>query len=132
MPSLFIYMYFRMLDLSIKAGKTFIITNAAEGWVQFSAQKFLPSVSALLPQITIISARTRYESYFPTEVQQWKLHAFLETQGNIDVAKVTNIVALGDSMMEIDAAHHLARKFNEALIKTVKFREFPKPNELVK
>jgi hypothetical protein len=45
---------------------------------------------------------------------------------------ITNIVALGDSMMEIDAAHHLAQRFNQAFIKTVKFREFPKPNELVK
>lgn len=45
---------------------------------------------------------------------------------------ITNIIALGDSMMEMDAAHHLAMKFQKALIKTVKFREFPKPNELVK
>jgi len=45
---------------------------------------------------------------------------------------MTNIVALGDSMMEIDAAHHLALRFQKALIKTVKFREYPKPNELVK
>jgi hypothetical protein len=118
--------------LSIHAGKTFIITNAAQGWVEFSAQKFMPSVSALLSKITIISARTKYESYFPTDVSQWKLHAFLETQGNIEDAMITNIIALGDSMMEIDAAHHLAQKFNQAFIKTVKFREFPKPNELMK
>ena len=35
-------------------------------------------------------------------------------------------------MMEMDAAHNLAQKFPKSLIKTVKFREFPKPNELVK
>ena len=122
----------RILTLSIDAGKTFIITNAAEGWVEFSAQRFLPKVAPLLAKITIISARTKYESYFPTEVAQWKLHAFLETQEIISEAMITNIVALGDSMMEIDAAHHLAQKFKTAFIKTVKFREFPKPNELVK
>ena len=60
------------------------------------------------------------------------MHAFLETQQVIDEAMITNIIALGDSMMEMDAAHHLAMKFQKALIKTVKFREFPKPNELVK
>ena len=43
-----------------------------------------------------------------------------------------NVVALGDSMMEMDAAHHLASIFQKALIKTVKFREFPKPYEIVK
>lgn len=45
---------------------------------------------------------------------------------------ITNIIAMGDSMMEIDAAHHLSQKFSKSLIKTVKFREYPKPNELVK
>lgn len=94
--------------MSIEAGKTFIITNAAEGWVEFSAQKFLPKVYPLLEKITIISARTKYESFFPQDVSQWKLHAFLETQVIINQASITNIVALGDSMMEIDAAHHLA------------------------
>jgi hypothetical protein len=85
-----------------------------------------------LNKITIISARSKYEAHFPRDVQQWKLHAFLETQQNIDEAMMTNIVALGDSMMEIDAAHHLSLKFQKSLIKTVKFREYPKPNELVK
>lgn len=66
------------------------------------------------------------------DVSQWKLHAFLETQKSINEASMTNIVALGDSMMELDAAHHLAMRFKHAFIKTVKFREYPKPNELVK
>jgi len=65
-------------------------------------------------------------------VPKWKLYAFLETQSELNNGNIKNLVALGDSMMEMDAAHHLAMKFNKALIKTVKFREFPKPNELVK
>ncbi len=92
----------------------------------------MPSIIPILDKITIISARTRYEPHFPGDVSKWKLHAFLETQEVIDEAAITNIIALGDSMMEMDAAHHLANKFSKALIKTVKFREFPKPNELVK
>jgi hypothetical protein len=35
-------------------------------------------------------------------------------------------------MMEMEAAQQLAMRFDKALIKTVKFREFPKPNELLK
>ena len=35
-------------------------------------------------------------------------------------------------MMEMEAAQQLASQFETSLIKTVKFREFPKPNELVK
>ena len=68
----------------------------------------MPSVVPILERITIISARARYECHFPGEVMKWKLHAFLETQKDIDDAMITNIIALGDSMMEMDAAHHLA------------------------
>lgn len=45
---------------------------------------------------------------------------------------ITNIICMGDSNIEIDAAHILAREFNHSLIKTIKFRENPKPDELVK
>lgn len=100
-----------MLNLSIKYGKTFIITNAAEGWVQFSAQKFMPSIVPILDKITVISARARYECHFPGEVTKWKLNAFLETQKDLDEAMITNLIALGDSMMEMDAAHNLALRF---------------------
>lgn len=60
-------------------GKTYIITNAAEGWVEFSCKKFMPTVVPILSKINIISARARYESKYPTDVPQWKIHTFLET-----------------------------------------------------
>ncbi len=45
---------------------TFIITNAAEGWVEMSSQRFLPRVhEEVLEGITIISARTKFEKQFP-------------------------------------------------------------------
>jgi len=45
---------------------------------------------------------------------------------------VQNIVALGDNQLEIDAAAKLAGEYPTALLKTIKFREFPRPNELLK
>lgn len=121
----------KILEMSVRFGKTYIITNAGEGWVQFSAQKFLPAVVPILKRITIISARAKYEK-ITKDYTKWKLHAFLEAQPQLEDAKIKNIIALGDNQLEIDAAHHLAQKFSSALIKTVKFREFPRPNELVK
>ena len=85
----------------------------------------------MLDKIKVISARARYESICE-DYSEWKLHAFLETQAHLGDAHIKNIVALGDNQLEIDAAHKLAEKYNQALIKTVKFREFPRPNELVK
>ena len=32
----------------------------------------------------------------------------------------------------MDAAHILAKKFDQAMIKTIKFRENPRPDELIK
>ena len=47
----------KILELSVAKGKTYIITNAGEGWVQYSAEKFMPTVVPILSQIKIISAR---------------------------------------------------------------------------
>lgn len=58
----------RLLNLSKKNGQVLIITNAAEGWVQLSAAKFMPKTANFLrknPDIEVISARTRYERAFP-------------------------------------------------------------------
>jgi hypothetical protein len=46
-------------------GRVIIVTNAAEGWVELSAKRFLPRVNAELNGIEIISARTKYESLYP-------------------------------------------------------------------
>ena len=53
-------------------------------------------------------------------------------QKTLDMNLVTNLLCLGDSIIEMEAAHILASKFSHAYIKTVKFRECPKPEELHK
>lgn len=105
----------------MELGKVFIITNAAEGWVQYSTKKYLPKLEELIKTIQVISARTRYEEIFPNEYHQWKMHAFLETIDHLEISAVTNLIALGDSHMELDAAQHLGTKFSTSLIKTIKF-----------
>jgi len=50
----------------------------------------------------------------------------------MDKETITNIVAIGDSQIEIDAAGHLANGFNAACIKTVKLKEMPSLLELSK
>jgi len=51
---------------------------------------------------------------------------------SLDVNLVTNLICVGDSMIEMEAAHILASKFSHAYIKTIKLRECPKPAELNK
>lgn len=89
-------------------GQTYIITNASPGWVEHSAEFYLPEVKALLKKVKIVSARGEYEERFPGNYEQWKVHAFLDMEKSLSSEAITNIVALGDSNVEMVAAHHLA------------------------
>ena len=64
-------------DLLHKAktfGRVYIVTNAQEGWVELSANRFLPRVFQELQQdVTIISARTKYQKLYPKDISKWKV-----------------------------------------------------------
>jgi len=122
----------RLLELSLKLGHTFIITNAMNGWVEYSAAKYIPDILPLLQKMRVISARGRYEAQYPGEVSKWKVAAFLEVQRQLDSQIITNLISLGDSNFEMDAVHIMGKEFSQALIKTIKFRDNPSPEELLK
>jgi len=66
------------LQESAKYGETYIITNAAQGWVEYSSKMFMPSVNRCIGElkIKVISARSLYESKYPGQCHQWKVEAF--------------------------------------------------------
>ena len=123
---------YKILNESIEKGNVYIITNAGVNWVQFSSNLFYPSISELLKKIKIISARGEYEKSFPGNLRQWKIQAFLNLLNDVNEKLVTNIICVGDSLFEMEAGRILASKFKEAFIKTIKFREAPKLDELLK
>ena len=120
-----------ILEKSIEKGSTYIITNAHVNWIEFTINKFYSNIINLFNKIKIISARKEYEYTFPGNVRQWKIEAFLNILRDFDNKKVTNIVCMGDSLLEIEAGRILASKFARAFIKTVKFKETPKLDELL-
>jgi len=121
-----------LLESACRLGPTFIITNASEGWVQTSAQRWMPALLPALGKVDeIISARSRYQWQDP-DVSQWKLHAFLELQRGLDQRPVTNIIAVGDSDYEMDAARAMAGQFPRAVVKLVKFKSSPMALDLLK
>jgi len=65
-------------------------------------------------------------------VSQWKVKAFLEMGRQLHSELVTNLVSIGDSNFEHDAAHVLGSQFSHSLIKTVKLQERPSPQEQTK
>jgi len=124
----------KLLVRAVGYGDTFIITNSAEGWVQYSSKLFMPKTHDVIVEkkIKVISARTDYESQYPGDSHRWKMEAFLNIKKEFDSDVITNLICLGDSHIEMDAAHVLGQQFKQTMIKTIKFRESPKPDELMK
>ena len=123
-----------LLTKTLEKGKVFIITNAAHGWIEYSSKKLYPLTAKILKQIIIVSARGLYEKRLPGDYRQWKSHAFIDTiiNSNIDMRKTANILCFGDSIIELEATLKLKEIFQDAYIKTIKFKESPQPIELIK
>lgn len=125
----------KLLEKSVKFGDTFIITNAAKGWVEYSSQLLMPLTFALIEakNIKVISARSDFEKKFPGETKRWKREAFMEISKKYVYSITTNIVCLGDSNIEMEAAKQFEDLFCEqSCIKTVKFEAKPDPVALIK
>lgn len=97
-----------------------------------SAERFLPMVNELIKsEVVIISARTKYEKVSKS-YNEWKIHAFLEAREKLESQALTNLIAIGDNNVELEAAYNLASHYSEAFIKTVKFKAQPTIQILVK
>ncbi|CAE7772202.1 unnamed protein product, partial [Symbiodinium pilosum] len=57
----------KLVQLAQRMGRTFIITNAMSGWVEYSAAKWAPGMLDALQKVPVISARTKFEGEFPGE-----------------------------------------------------------------
>mmetsp|Transcript_22410 Transcript_22410/g.21544 ORF Transcript_22410/g.21544 Transcript_22410/m.21544 type:complete len:283 (-) Transcript_22410:246-1094(-) len=64
------------LEAASQYGQVIIITNSDDGWVKFSAERYIPNLLHILPKYRIVSARTRYEKFYPGQPLCWKAAAF--------------------------------------------------------
>jgi hypothetical protein len=129
-----------LLTMAMSCGQTCIITNAETGWVQLSAQKFMPGVVPLLSKVKIVSARSTFEAQFPDSPQQWKFQAFSERLNEVfgsqpaaaeaPVSPMKNVLSFGDSHVEREAVHTVTRPMKETQTKSVKFVERPSIEQL--
>jgi hypothetical protein len=116
-----------LLLLSLDRGMVFIITNASPGWVEYSANNFLPSTAKVLNKINVISAKGLYSKKFPGDPKQWKINAFkyIIKKFNINTKKISNIICLGDSYIDLEAIENFKYCFSNAFVKVIKFVESP-------
>jgi len=66
----------KCLAAAAKYGEVIIITNSDDGWVKYSAEKYVPNLLPALANYRIVSARTRYEHFYPGQPLCWKAAAF--------------------------------------------------------
>jgi hypothetical protein len=131
-----------LLILAKRFGQVLIITNAEQGWVELSAQKFLPKVVPHLEGVQVFSARTTFESQFPEAPTQWKLQAFSHllavqqqqqqqsTSASSLSTALKNVISFGDSQAEREAVKATAGALEGSRTKSVKFVERPSIEQL--
>jgi hypothetical protein len=122
----------KVLEISLQKAETVIITNAETGWVQLSAQKFVPGVLPLLDKIRVVSARSTYESSFPDSPLKWKYCAFQDSLGGIlqQTELEKHVISFGDSHVEREAVRAVTKNVENTLTKSIKFAERPTIEQL--
>lgn len=122
----------KLLVAIIEKSDVYIITNAQPGWVEYSAERFYPDLLPILKNVKIISARGKYEKKYPGDTLTWKIRSFADVVADYNENCISNVVCIGDSFIEVEGAKFLLSRFPNAFIKSIKFREAPKPDELDK
>ena len=127
-----------VLVKAMQCGTVVIITNAVKGWVEFSAQRFMPRVAPLLAQICVVSARSTYEPMYPDNPLQWKVAAFEQLVGQTQPMNIVDteenlmrsVISFGDSVHERDAVRKVTANLGSTFTKSVKFVERPNLEQL--
>jgi phosphoglycolate phosphatase-like HAD superfamily hydrolase len=120
-----------LLLMSMKLGRTMIVTNAMESWIQETAQRFMPRLLPTLERLLIVYARKNYERNWPGDTFAWKRETFRELLHD-KFGRYLNLLVVGDSLSEIRAAENVAESLStSAVVKTVKFKAMPSPSDLL-
>lgn len=124
--------------------------------MKFSAERFVPNLLPVIAKYRIVSARTRYERFYPNSPLCWKAAAFaheaneiyesdtntsLESMESSDVSsddsastgdsgRKREIISFGDSMEERTAVRIVSGQLS-AVAKSVMFISSPSPLQLI-
>jgi len=121
-----------VLTAAEKYGELLIVTNGETGWVELSAQKFVPRVVPILNKFKIVSARSTFEAMYPGSPMKWKYHAFQQSLTGLysDPNCMKNVLSFGDSHAEREAIRAVTKLLPHTRTKSIKFAERPSIEQL--
>jgi len=121
-----------VLNVAMASGTVYVVTNGETGWVQLSAQKFLPRVVPVLEKMRVLSARSTFEPMYPDAPMKWKFLAFQESlnQEYADSHCIKNVLSFGDSHAEREAIRLVTKGLPNTRTKSIKFAERPTIEQL--
>lgn len=123
---------FSILSKSLDLGEVCIVTNASCGWVEFASNRFYKKSSELISKIKIVSARNKNEKTIPGIPKAWKVETFLQNFEEVKFFGILNLISVGDSIIEMEAAKKLSSTMRNCVLKTVKMQETPTLKDLIK
>jgi len=120
-------------------GSVVVITNAEDGWIEYSSKRFFPRLVPVLKTLRIVSARSQYEKFYPGAPLCWKAAAFAHeanqlfggADGQPSDGIAREIISFGDSNEERTAVKIAAGQLG-AVAKSIKFVDLPTPDQLCK
>lgn len=123
-----------VLSMAKKYGKVVLVTNAENGWIELSCQKFLPALYPQLEGVRMVSARSSYEPQGITSPFEWKYHAFGNEihsfYSSAGPNSRRNVISFGDSAHERQALIRVAQDLPNCRTKSLKFMERPDVEQL--
>ena len=92
-----------------------IVTNAENGWVELTTQKFFSHLTDIVETLEVVSARSTYEPEGVTNPSIWKRMAFRNIIEQFyeerELTGRLNVISLGDSSHEREAVLHVTKYF---------------------
>jgi len=121
----------KVLNKARTYGEVHIVTNGETGWVQMSANNFVPRVVPHLEHVHILSARSTFEKKYPDNPMQWKFHAFKRCLADLYAQNCfKNVLSFGDSHAEREAIRAVTKNLPYTRTKSIKFAERPSIEQL--
>ena len=123
----------RCLELSLKAGHVYIITNGEGDWVRQCITENLVDCDNILERVHLLSTVDTGLSNI-TSVKQRKLNAFDRISGMFNKRKVMHhLICFGDCMYDRKASDHIREKIGSfTYVKNIKFTNKPSLSDLLR